>query len=357
MLTLFFEDAGLLHEDTRILSVGAGHETVLFWLANRVAKVVATDIYGEGTFSEGEADRTMLTDAASFSPYPYRESHLEVRHMDAKQLEFPDDSFDAVFTLSSIEHFGSWGTFSVQRGMGRVLGLERQCVHHDRVLPGSQRLTRSVRRPRQATGGRTFGSMRIFTRRHSSRIVNRVGSSSCNHSTRHRPRRSKRDHAGEGPTCWIGGRDAVPTRRCASQEVRSAHPELDFHRAGAVQAVGLGPSSDAGRPQARRFDPGSRPGGIRHPRKPHGRRRSHSWRSSPGHGLLLRRIALGAIGGGPLPLPRARRRRQVRDHLGDHRDRRERVRRQPALARDPRGIGAARTRSGASSTTCWGCAW
>ena len=52
MLTLFLEDSGLLREDTRILSVGAGHETVLFWLANRVAKVVATDIYGEGSFSE-----------------------------------------------------------------------------------------------------------------------------------------------------------------------------------------------------------------------------------------------------------------------------------------------------------------
>jgi SAM-dependent methyltransferase len=122
MLTLFLEDFGLLREDARVLSVGAGHETVLFWLANRVGKVVATDIYGEGSFSEGEADRTMLTDAASFAPYPYRESHLEVRHMDARELEFPDDSFDAVFSLSSIEHLGSWADIrrSAQE-MGRVL--------------------------------------------------------------------------------------------------------------------------------------------------------------------------------------------------------------------------------------------
>ena len=70
LLTLFLEDAGLLGDETRILSVGAGHETVLFWLANRVGKVVATDIYGEGIFSGLEADRTMLNDPASFSPYP-----------------------------------------------------------------------------------------------------------------------------------------------------------------------------------------------------------------------------------------------------------------------------------------------
>jgi SAM-dependent methyltransferase len=122
LLALFFEDLGLLGEDTRILSVGAGHETVLFWLANRVATVVATDIYGEGIFSGLEADRTMLNDPSSFSPYPYRDSHLEVHHMDAKELEFEDGSFDAVFSLSSIEHFGSWA--DIRRSaeeIGRVL--------------------------------------------------------------------------------------------------------------------------------------------------------------------------------------------------------------------------------------------
>jgi hypothetical protein len=35
--------------------------------------VLATDIYGEGMFSELEADRTMITDPSSFAPYSYRE--------------------------------------------------------------------------------------------------------------------------------------------------------------------------------------------------------------------------------------------------------------------------------------------
>lgn len=165
MLTLFLEDSGVLHEDARILSVGAGHETVLFWLANRVAQVMATDIYGEGSFSAGEADRTMLSDPASFSPYPYRESHLEVQHMDAKQLEFPDDSFDAVFTLSSIEHFGSWA--DIRRAaseMGRVLRpagrayITTECfLGRSSLTPFAQEATSKV------TGGRMFGSMRVFT--------------------------------------------------------------------------------------------------------------------------------------------------------------------------------------------------
>jgi ubiquinone/menaquinone biosynthesis C-methylase UbiE len=168
MLTLFLEDSGLLSEDTRILSVGAGHETVLFWLANRVAKVVATDIYGEGGFSEQEADRTMLSDPTSFSPYPYRESHLEVLHMDATQLEFPDDSFDAVFTLSSIEHFGSWANIRRSaREMGRVLRSGGCAFIATECLVGRSLLGLSAVQEvaSQATRGRAFGSTRVFTPR------------------------------------------------------------------------------------------------------------------------------------------------------------------------------------------------
>ena len=50
LLSLFLADAGKLDDDTQALAVGAGHETVLFWLANRLGRLVATDIYGEGSF-------------------------------------------------------------------------------------------------------------------------------------------------------------------------------------------------------------------------------------------------------------------------------------------------------------------
>lgn len=121
-LTLFLEDAGRLTDDTEVLSVGAGHEEVLFWLANRVGRVVATDIYGEGGFSDGEADASMLTDPSAFAPYPYREDRLEARWMDARDLQFPDASFDVVFTLSSIEHFGTQRDVArAAREIGRVL--------------------------------------------------------------------------------------------------------------------------------------------------------------------------------------------------------------------------------------------
>jgi SAM-dependent methyltransferase len=107
MLAMFLEEAHQLTEDTHALSVGAGDERIIFWLANRVGRVVATDVYGEGAFSGNEADPSMLEDPGAHAPFPYREDHLEVLWMDARELKFPSESFDVVFTLSSIEHFGS----------------------------------------------------------------------------------------------------------------------------------------------------------------------------------------------------------------------------------------------------------
>ena len=70
MLALFLEDAGRLSEETSALAVGAGDERMVFWLANRIGRVVATDIYGEGSFADREATATMLTDPASHAPFP-----------------------------------------------------------------------------------------------------------------------------------------------------------------------------------------------------------------------------------------------------------------------------------------------
>jgi ubiquinone/menaquinone biosynthesis C-methylase UbiE len=122
MLALFLEEAGRLHEGTSALGIGAGDERMVFWLANRIGRVVATDIYGEGSFAEREALETMLTDPASHAPFRYREDRLEVEYADARELPYPDESFDVAFSLSSIEHFGGHRDIArAAREMGRVL--------------------------------------------------------------------------------------------------------------------------------------------------------------------------------------------------------------------------------------------
>ncbi len=122
MLMLFIEEVGLLDDATQVLSVGAGNERILYWLANRVGRVVGTDIYGDGAFAKAEASVAMLENPRAQAPWPYREDRLEVRWMDARQLTFPSASFDLVFTISSIEHFGSRSDIARSaREIGRVL--------------------------------------------------------------------------------------------------------------------------------------------------------------------------------------------------------------------------------------------
>ncbi len=94
-----------LHPDATALGLGSGHEVFVYFLARRLASVVATDLY-EGEFADAEADPRMLRDPAWFAPYAYPRERLVVRSMDATTIDYPDESFDLAFSLSSIEHFG-----------------------------------------------------------------------------------------------------------------------------------------------------------------------------------------------------------------------------------------------------------
>src|SRR5262245_42094290 len=99
---------GLLRDDASFVSIGAGREHVLYWLANHVRRVVATDLY-EGVWQgerAREGDPVVLDDPDKYAPFPYRKDHLEFMKMDGRALEFADATFDVAYSLSSIEHFG-----------------------------------------------------------------------------------------------------------------------------------------------------------------------------------------------------------------------------------------------------------
>jgi SAM-dependent methyltransferase len=113
-----------LHDAATVLSVGAGHEGVLYWLANRVGMVVATDLY-EGRWqaeSGREGDARVLRRPEDYAPFAYRKDHLAFLKMDGRRLAFRDASFDIVYSLSSIEHFGGAAGAAASIGeMSRVL--------------------------------------------------------------------------------------------------------------------------------------------------------------------------------------------------------------------------------------------
>jgi SAM-dependent methyltransferase len=116
---LGLDQLGVLGEESMVCSVAAGHEEVAYELTNHVRWVFASDIYGTGPFTEWESDGTMLRDPDAFARIPYNRRRLVVQYMDALDLRFEDGTFDAVYSLSSIEHFGG--------GEGVRRALAEQC--------------------------------------------------------------------------------------------------------------------------------------------------------------------------------------------------------------------------------------
>jgi len=115
---------GAIRGSARILSVGAGHEPLLYWLANHAGRVIATDLYEGAWQSEfaAEGNPDVLRNPAAYAPFPYREDRLWFLRMDGAALAFGDATFDAAYSLSSIEHFG--GVDGARRSvadMARVL--------------------------------------------------------------------------------------------------------------------------------------------------------------------------------------------------------------------------------------------
>jgi SAM-dependent methyltransferase len=97
-------ELGAIRPDGWALGVGAGHESPVFALTKYVRWVFCTDLYGSTDFAE--ADSMMLRDPDQLAPAPYNRRRLVVQHMDALDLRFEDETFDIVFSLSSVEHFG-----------------------------------------------------------------------------------------------------------------------------------------------------------------------------------------------------------------------------------------------------------
>ena len=114
---------GKLNEKNTAIGVGAGKELVLFYLANRLGHLYATDLYNTKDW-ENFAPADFPEDPSKYSPFPYNQSALTALRMDGTQLEFPSDSFDIVFSFSSIEHFGGEnysGALKSLKEMERVL--------------------------------------------------------------------------------------------------------------------------------------------------------------------------------------------------------------------------------------------
>jgi SAM-dependent methyltransferase len=118
-----FAACDLLDGTGEFLGVAAGNEPLLFHLTRVARRVFSTDLYlAEGDW-EVFGHRSMLTDPHEHWPFAWNPRRLVVQHMDALDLQYEDDSFDGVFSSSSIEHFG--GHAEVERSMDEMFRVLR----------------------------------------------------------------------------------------------------------------------------------------------------------------------------------------------------------------------------------------
>jgi SAM-dependent methyltransferase len=114
----------MLGPDRRALGVGAGRECVIYYLADHVARVVATDLYGDVTWTSGggrEADVALLERSKAACPPSVDFSKITFETQDGTRLTYEDRSFDFCWSLSSIEHFGGHAASAqAVREMARV---------------------------------------------------------------------------------------------------------------------------------------------------------------------------------------------------------------------------------------------
>jgi SAM-dependent methyltransferase len=94
-----------LNDKCTAIGIGTAKEEVLFYLANNLKHVYATDLY-DGKEWGNLVPFDFPENPRKYAPFPYKEDALTVLRMDGTKLEFPSETFDIAFSFSSIEHFG-----------------------------------------------------------------------------------------------------------------------------------------------------------------------------------------------------------------------------------------------------------
>ncbi|MDZ4802022.1 MAG: class I SAM-dependent methyltransferase [Bryobacteraceae bacterium] len=139
-------ELGAVHPESWILSVAGGHEEPAFYLTNHIRWMFLCDLYGISSFSDAEAQTSVLLNPDAFATLPYNRKRLVVQIMNALDLRYEDGTFNGVFCMSSIEHFGGFdGARNALAEMGRVtkpggiVAITTECIVNNKPdldLPG-----------------------------------------------------------------------------------------------------------------------------------------------------------------------------------------------------------------------------
>jgi SAM-dependent methyltransferase len=118
-----FADHGVLDGKRDFLGVAAGTEPLIYCLTRYARRVFATDLYLDPGVWSVTAPASILKDPGRYWPSDWNPRRLVVQHMNALDLLYEDESFDGVFSSSSIEHFGDYR--ALQRAMDEMVRVLR----------------------------------------------------------------------------------------------------------------------------------------------------------------------------------------------------------------------------------------
>lgn len=100
------ERLNLLRPDARALGMGVGREVLMFYFARHCQEVIATDLYSSDT-EWREANTGALEEIYQAAPFDYPRERLKVEVADMRKTNYPDNSFDFVWSCGSVEHVPS----------------------------------------------------------------------------------------------------------------------------------------------------------------------------------------------------------------------------------------------------------
>ena len=99
---------GAITPTAEILGIGVAKEETISLLSPHIKRLFATDIYcNPDSWGDWHGTDLMIDASRFMSTPPYNRRRVVWQHVDGRSLPYEDNSFDAIFSCSSFEHFGS----------------------------------------------------------------------------------------------------------------------------------------------------------------------------------------------------------------------------------------------------------